>query len=257
MRLCGIRTRYCALIRRPSIQKIESVCDARYTLLAEKPSGMRKTCTPKADRVIFGKEISKRVKCFFKKQKCFRFMTILQCAKKPLHSTKQYHWDKHIIGARACFAKCFSKHLRSTRTNTPWFPMPQHFNSTKHSLSDVQVSGLALCSGTNIQRKQREMRLIFQLGAVQSKGLNINFSFIWIGTLYTSCARFDHFYVYSIALSCKTVFSHTFDTFLYFLPNITSSATFFASQLTVLLKRADCSSRIIWRTIVINIIRWY
>ena len=28
------------------------------------------------------------------------------------------------------------------------------------------------------------MRLIFQLGAVQAKGLNINFSFIWIGTLY-------------------------------------------------------------------------
>ena len=50
--------------------------------------------------------------------------------------------------------------------------------------------GVALCSGTNIQRKQREMRLTFQLGTVQPKGLNINFSFIWTGTLCSSCARF-------------------------------------------------------------------
>ena len=50
--------------------------------------------------------------------------------------------------------------------------------------------GVALCSGTNIQRKQREMRLTFQLGTVQPKGLNINFSFIWIGTLCSSSARY-------------------------------------------------------------------
>ena len=31
------------------------------------------------------------------------------------------------------------------------------------------------CSGTNIQREQLEMRLIFQLGTVQPKGLNIKF----------------------------------------------------------------------------------
>ena len=36
----------------------------------------------------------------------------------------------------------------------------------------------ALCSCTNIQKKQRETRLIFQLGTVQPKGLNINFSFV-------------------------------------------------------------------------------
>ena len=50
--------------------------------------------------------------------------------------------------------------------------------------------GVALCSGTNIQRKQREMRLTFQLGTVQPKGLNINFSFLWIGTLCSSCASY-------------------------------------------------------------------
>ena len=62
--------------------------------------------------------------------------------------------------------------------DTPGFPVPQHFNSTGHSISDAQVRGGVLCSGTNIQRKQPEMRLIFQLGTVQPKGLNINFSFI-------------------------------------------------------------------------------
>ena len=44
--------------------------------------------------------------------------------------------------------------------------------------SNVQVPGVALCSATNIQRKQREMRLIIQLGTIRPKGLNINFSFI-------------------------------------------------------------------------------
>ena len=41
--------------------------------------------------------------------------------------------------------------------------MAQHFKSTGRSISDVQVRGVALCSGTNIQQKQPEMRLICQL----------------------------------------------------------------------------------------------
>ena len=102
----------------------------------------------------------------------------------------------------------FQKHkrLQSTRNNVPGCPVAQHFNSTGHSISDVQVCGVALCRGTNIQQKQREMWLIFQLDTVQPKGLKINFSFIWIGTLYTSYARYYarvclyHFYdVYDIA----------------------------------------------------------
>ena len=57
------------------------------------------------------------------------------------------------------------------------FPVAQHFNSTGHGISDVQVRGVALYSVTNIQRRQREMQLIFQLGTVQPKGPNINFQF--------------------------------------------------------------------------------
>ena len=73
----------------------------------------------------------------------------------------------------------FSEHLRSIRNNTPAaFPVAQHFNSTGHSISDIRVRGMQLCNGTNLQRKQREMRLIFQLGTVQPDGLNVNFSYI-------------------------------------------------------------------------------
>ena len=79
-----------------------------------------------------------------------------------------------------------------------------------HSISDVQVRGVALCSGTNIRRKQHEMRLIFQLGTVQPKGMNINFSFIWIGTLYTSCAPAPIIFMSIILRSTvQRFFSHT------------------------------------------------
>ena len=52
------------------------------------------------------------------------------------------------------------KRLRSIRNNTLGSPVTQHFNSTGHSISNVQVHGVALCRGTNIQGKQCEMRLI-------------------------------------------------------------------------------------------------
>ena len=64
------------------------------------------------------------------------------------------------------------------RNNTPGFPVAQHFNSTGHSIADVQVQGMRLCTGNNIQLKQVEMRLIFCLGTVQPNGININFSYI-------------------------------------------------------------------------------
>ena len=68
--------------------------------------------------------------------------------------------------------------LRSVRKNTPGFPVAQHFNSVGHSVTDVQVRGMSLCRGSNILRKQLEMRLIFQLRTVQPDGLNINFKYV-------------------------------------------------------------------------------
>ena len=47
---------------------------------------MRDTCTSIADELIFGKEISNGVKCFFKKHKNkrFVFMTLLHSEKKTV-----------------------------------------------------------------------------------------------------------------------------------------------------------------------------
>ena len=49
----------------------------------------------------------------------------------------------------------------------------------RHSITDVQVRGMSLCRGSNILRKQLEMRLIFQLATAQPDGLNINFKYVW------------------------------------------------------------------------------
>ena len=56
--------------------------------------------------------------------------------------------------------------------------MAQHFNSAGHSITDVLARGMRLCRGSNILRKQLEMRLIFQLGTVQPDGLSINFKYV-------------------------------------------------------------------------------
>ena len=76
------------------------------------------------------------------------------------------------------------EHLPSVRNNTPGFSVAQHFNSAGHSIADVQVRGIRLCRGSNLLRKQLEMRLIFQLGTVQPDGRNINFN------TFELCARY-------------------------------------------------------------------
>ena len=42
----------------------------------------------------------------------------------------------------------------------------EHLNSASHSLDDIMVCGLKHCSGSNISRKQHEMKLIFKLGTL-------------------------------------------------------------------------------------------
>ena len=77
-------------------------------------------------------------------------------------------------------------------------------NSAGHSITDVQVRGMRLCRGSNILRKQLEMRLIFQLGTVQPDGL-----------IRLNCARAT-FYAYAFpfnvvtnTLRISTVIFHT------------------------------------------------
>ena len=65
--------------------------------------------------------------------------------------------------------------------------------------SNVQMRGVAVCSGTKIQQKQREMRMISVLGTIQPKGLNINFSFILNSDLHRA---YSTFYMYMHFILC-------------------------------------------------------
>ena len=42
------------------------------------------------------------------------------------------------------------------------------------------VFGLKQWPGSNISRKQREVKLIFKLGTLRPNGLDINFNFLWL-----------------------------------------------------------------------------
>ena len=69
--------------------------------------------------------------------------------------------DQVILGKKISKSvRCFKKTQTSAKFTQQHSPVTQHFNSTGHSISDVQVHGVALCRGTNIQRKQCEMRLV-------------------------------------------------------------------------------------------------
>ena len=61
--------------------------------------------------------------------------------------------------------------------NLPGFPVAEHFNTAAHSIDDALVRGMML-SVDNAQRKRLEMRLIFQLGTTQPRGLNSDFRFL-------------------------------------------------------------------------------
>ena len=100
------------------------------------------------------------------------FVYCISCHRCPL---------LYIVETEGSLRSRFRERLRSIRNNTPEFSMGQHFNSTGPSIPDVQVRGvgIALCSGADIQQKQRKMRIFLQLGTVQPKGRNIDFSFIW------------------------------------------------------------------------------
>ena len=71
----------------------------------------------------------------------------------------------------------FGEHLRSIEKNLPGFPVAEHFNRAGHSIDDALVRGMML-SVDNAQRKRLEMRLIFQLGTSQPRGLNSDFRFL-------------------------------------------------------------------------------
>ena len=52
---------------------------------------------------------------------------------------------------------------------------PNMSTPKRQRFSNVQMRGVAVCSGTNIQQKQHEMRIISVLGTIQPKGLKYQF----------------------------------------------------------------------------------
>ena len=54
----------------------------------------------------------------------------------------------------------------------------EHFSSGGHSIRDIRVRGFKLCHGSALKRKQTEMELIYKLGTLQPRGMNINFHYI-------------------------------------------------------------------------------
>ena len=68
----------------------------------------------------------------------------------------------------------FGEHQKKT----PGFPVAKHFNSASHTLSDIMIRGLRMCTGTSLRRKQQEMEIIFRLGTTQPQGLNNAFHFL-------------------------------------------------------------------------------
>ena len=69
-------------------------------------------------------------------------------------------------------------HIRDIGVNDNTKPVSRHFNSANHNIHHMIVFGLCLISGTNDDRKSKEMRLIHSLGTQHPHGMNERFSFI-------------------------------------------------------------------------------
>ena len=70
------------------------------------------------------------------------------------------------------------EHIRDIGLNDNTKPVSRHFNSANHNIHHLIVFGLCLISGTNVDRKSKEMRLIHSLGTQHPHGMNERFSFI-------------------------------------------------------------------------------
>ena len=68
----------------------------------------------------------------------------------------------------------FTEHLRSIKLNFPGLPVAAHFNSSGHSIFNAKVSVVTSCiKDTN--RKTEEERLIYNLGTLETRGMNVRF----------------------------------------------------------------------------------
>ena len=68
-------------------------------------------------------------------------------------------------------------HIRDIGADDSTKPVSRHFNSSNHNISYMIVFGVCLITGSNCDRKSKEMRLIHSLGTQQPNGMNERFSF--------------------------------------------------------------------------------
>ena len=71
----------------------------------------------------------------------------------------------------------FGEHLRTIKKKTPGFPVAEHFSTNGHNTRDITIRVIKSCHSAK-QRKTTEMKIIYKLGTLRPRGLNINFSFL-------------------------------------------------------------------------------
>ena len=69
-------------------------------------------------------------------------------------------------------------HLQDAHKDDPDSTVSLHFNSTGHTINDIQILGLSFASSDSIRRKTLEKRIIFKLGTLVPTGLNKQFSYL-------------------------------------------------------------------------------
>ena len=80
----------------------------------------------------------------------------------------------YIWETKRRLADRFTEHLRSIKLNFPGLPVAAHFNSSGHSIFNTKVSVVTSCINyTN--RKTEEERLIYNLGTLEPRGMNVRF----------------------------------------------------------------------------------
>ena len=83
--------------------------------------------------------------------------------------------EKFYIGEiRRRLADPFTEHLRSIKNNSPGQPDAAHFNSSEHSVLNARVSIIAICTN-DTHRMTEEERLIYKLGTLEPRGMNVRF----------------------------------------------------------------------------------
>ena len=98
----------------------------------------------------------------------------------------RYNWtgcENNYIGEiKRRLADRFTEHLRSIKINSPGLPFAAHFNSSEHSILNANVSVVTSCVN-DIYRKTEEERLIYNLGNLEPRSMNVRFHSFPVSTV--------------------------------------------------------------------------